>query len=364
MERCPTARSLDPVLENDSSVLGLVLRHSRSQPNELALKDANGSLTYRQLYERVVSVASAIHGLGVRQGERVALFLPDSIDFVLAALACLWLGAPFVPLSLDDPPARTARKLEDCEPALIIADRAHQKALPVDNPHPIVDPDILTGHVARDRPPLREPSGEAYVLYTFGTTGLPKGVTLPEAALRSSAAAMQSAVGFDSSTRSLSVFSLHFDGSYATLFPTLLAGGCVVIRSREHLLFLRRFIKGAIDDGATILNLSPSYLRLLLAHPHLSDLKQSQLTQLIVGGEECVAHDIERLWEIMPKLQVFNCYGPTETTIAVSAYEISREDVTTGRIPIGRPYPNVHFSLVDQRGELTGGPNETGELYI
>ena len=94
-----------------TGALDLMLRHAADRPDALALKDEKGSCSYAELVERVAATAAGLVSLGVEPADRVALWLPNSADFLVTALGCLWLGAPFVPLSMDDPPARLARAI-------------------------------------------------------------------------------------------------------------------------------------------------------------------------------------------------------------------------------------------------------------
>ena len=347
--------------------LRLVLRHAETQPGALALKDDEESLTYGELSERVAAVASGLAAMGVGPGDRVATLLPNSAAFVVAALGCLWVGAPFIPLSLEDPPARVERVLSDCDPKLVIV-RGGQ-------PSPSLAPPGVTagqfvdiaGVLARagDVPLMSgDPERDAYMIYTSGTTGAPKAVRAPERALVSAALAAAGGFGLDRSTRSLCVSSFHFDGSYGTIFPTLMTGGSLVIPKREDLLYLRGVFRVLLDDGITHTAFSPSYLRLLLSSSKLPALARSGLKTLGLGGEECLALDVARLWEVLPDLRVFNRYGPTEATIAVTTYEVSRADVASGRIPIGPPHEGARFYLVDDHGKVVEGAGTTAELCI
>jgi acyl-coenzyme A synthetase/AMP-(fatty) acid ligase len=205
---------------------------------------------------------------------------------------------------------------------------------------------------------------DVYFIYTSGTTGFPKGVRVQEGAFRHAVVNAAEVLGLDDTTRALCVSSFHFDGSYGNLFPTLVAGGALVIPRREELLYLKRFYSSLQDDGINHTSFSPSYLRLLLSGRGLPALAGSQLRTMALGGEECVAEDVARLWELLPGLRVFNRYGPTETTIAVTTYEVTPADVASGRVPIGRPHPGVSFWLVGDDGALIDKPNRTGELYI
>jgi non-ribosomal peptide synthetase component F len=161
------------------------------------------------------------------------------------------------------------------------------------------------------------------------------------------------------------VSPFHFDGSFSTLFPTMTGGGSLVIPRREALLFPRYFFRKVASERITATSFSPSYLRLLLASPHLGSLAQSDLRILALGGEACSASDIANLWDAAPQLRLFNRYGPTETTIAVSHFEITRDVIARGgAVPIGQPHPDSSFHLVDGDGRLVDEPDRVGELYV
>jgi acyl-coenzyme A synthetase/AMP-(fatty) acid ligase len=160
------------------------------------------------------------------------------------------------------------------------------------------------------------------------------------------------------------VSPFHFDGSYATLFPSLVAGGCVVIPKRERLLFVRKFFSAVLEEGITHTSFSPSYLRLVLGSPRLRDLAGSALRTMGLGGEQVSAEDLAALWGVVPELRVYNYYGPTETTIEVTTYQLDQPTVGSGPVPIGVPHPGVRFYLLGSDGELIGDADEVGELLI
>jgi D-alanine--poly(phosphoribitol) ligase subunit 1 len=343
--------------------LSLFMRHAMTRPEALAAEDDAESLTYGQLHERAGVFASGLVALGVVPGDRVALWLPNSVAFVTAALGCLWSGAAFVPLSVDDPPARLERIAYDCDPKVIVAHGplADSTGLWSTRSTQVDTVLALAGPVPA---PADDPERDAYLIYTSGTTGVPKGVRIPDRAFAWSIMTLASQFGLDPATRALCVSPFHFDGSFGTLFPTLVAGGSVVIPKREELLFVKRFYRAVLGAGITHTSCSPSYLRLVLSSPKLPSLKDSQLRTLGLGGEECVAADLARIWEVLPGLRIFNRYGPTETTIEVTTYEVDRDCVSFGRVPIGVPHPGVRFYLADEEQRLLSRPDEVGELYI
>ena len=205
----------------------ILLRHALERPGSLAAQDDMERLTYAELYERVAATAGGLWSFGVRPGDRVALRLSNSVGFLSVALACLWLGAPFVPISIDDPEGRVEQILTDNDPALAVVEA--DRTAPGLWGRTVVGPDELM----RTRGPVPEraqdPERDAYMIYTSGTTGSPKGVQIPVSSFGWSISATADGLGLDHSTRSLCVSPFHFDGSYTNLFPTLVAGGCVVI---------------------------------------------------------------------------------------------------------------------------------------
>jgi amino acid adenylation domain-containing protein len=343
--------------------LALILRHAADRPAAPAAKDDAEALTYGQLRERAVAFASGLSALGVGPGDRVALWLPNSVAFVAAALGCLWIGASFVPLSVDDPPARLARIVDDSDPKIIVG-RDDAVAPVGSSPRRTADVRTILGLAGPTPERATDPERDAYLIYTSGTTGVAKGVRIPERAFGWAIVATEKLLGLDPTTRSLCVSPFYFDGSYGTLFPTLVAGGSVSIPKREELLFVKRFYRAVLEEGITHTGFSPSYLRLVLSSPKLPSLGRSRLRTLGLGGEECLTLDLARLWDVLPGLRIFNRYGPTETTIEVTTHEVDRATISSGPVPIGAPHPGVSFYLVGDDQRVITGRHEVGELYI
>ena len=341
-------------------VLASVLGHAAAAPHRPAAKDEERELTYGELRAAAAAMAGGLRARGVAPGDRVALQLPNSVDFLVSALACLWVGAIFVPVGVADPPARVARVVEDCDPTIVLTNLA------IDAPHP--DAVDVTAMLDPDAPPTApvEPGDRpAYAIYTSGTTGTPKGVVIGRRALATAVWSWIDMVQLDRDTRAICVSPFHFDGSFSTLFPTITGGGSLVIPRREALLFPRYFFRKLTSERINTVSFSPSYLRLLLSSPHLDSVAQSDLRILALGGEACSASDISKVWEAAPQLRIFNRYGPTETTIAVSHFEITRDVIARGgAVPIGQPHPRSSFHMVDGDGRLIDQPDQVGELYI
>ena len=349
-------------------VLELILDRARTQPAAPAAKDAARELSFAKLEDAVVNLAGGLARLGVHDQDRVALHLTNSVDFLVAALACMWLGAAFVPLSRSDPAYRLSFIIEDCDPTLVLTSDSDLR--PRDTPDnlyrgrlSIPVSEVAAGH--EPPPRARREDRPAYCIYTSGTTGRPKGVLIAHDAFLCAVLAAARLLELRPETRALCVSPFHFDGSYGTLFPTPVAGGSLVIPHHESLLLPRMFFKTIAEEGITHTSFSPSYLRLLLSSPLLPGLAGSTLRTLAVGGEACLASDVQLLWATAPGIRVFNRYGPTEVTIAVTTFEVTPEVLERGPfVPIGPPHAGVIFRILDADGKVVDRAGEVGELYV
>jgi D-alanine--poly(phosphoribitol) ligase subunit 1 len=350
-----------------TDVLMVILDHVRIGPDRPAAKDLDRDLSYGELRDESARLAAGLAARGVQEGDRVALHLPNSVDFVVAALACLWIGAIFVPLAVTDPAARLEVILGDCAPAIIVTSDSCDDGIAAPSTlgrSPSATISELRSPAADLPAPSRAPERVAYAIYTSGTTGTPKGVLVDNAAFAAAVAATSNALGHNGDTRTLCVSPFHFDGSFGTLFPTLFSGGAIVIRPRDALLFPRVFFNAIKKEAITHTGFSPSYLRLLLSSPQMNQLDGTTLKSVALGGEASTAADIRSLWAAAPQVEVFNRYGPTETTIAVTNVKLTPEMIADGTVPIGKPHPEVTFHVVDESGRLVVEANRIGELYI
>jgi D-alanine--poly(phosphoribitol) ligase subunit 1 len=368
--RCPVVRKRafdEKSYLTMPDVLHEIVEQARTGPDLPAAKDLDRELSYAELIDEVSRLATGLASRGVSEGDRVALLLPNSVDFVVAALASLWIGAVFVPLAVTDPEARLATIVADCAPAIVVtSDASGDDAAP---------PRLLGGltlvpisALRAEEPALAAPidtsTRVAYMIYTSGTTGAPKGVQIGSAAFGAAVQSTTSALGLNRATRTLCVSPFHFDGSYANLFPTLYAGGVVVIRPRDALLFPPTFFNTVAREKINFSGFTPSYLRLLLASPRMNELGDSALEIIALGAEALPVADLRSLWSYVPEIRLFNRYGPTETTIAVTNVELTPDMIEEGTVPFGYPHSGVSFHLLDDDGIVIEESDRVGELYI
>ncbi|MER7134821.1 amino acid adenylation domain-containing protein, partial [Streptosporangium saharense] len=283
--------------------------------------------------ERAADLAGRLAAAGIGRDALVAVQMERGTDMVVALLGVAMSGAAYLPVDPDYPRARVAYVIEDSGAALVLTGL-----------------DDLPPAVAA--PPVRpRPGDTAYVLYTSGSTGRPKGVVVPHRALTNFLLAMRTLVGSTSRDVWLALTSLSFDISALELYLPLVTGGRIVVADADTARDGAALARLVRDEGVTHVQATPSGWRVLLS----GDLPR---VTALTGGEP-LAPQLAR--ELRPRVaRLVNVYGPTETTIWSTAWEVPEEP---GEIVIGGPIANTVVHVLDPAGSPApiGVP---GELLI
>ncbi|MGW8062456.1 amino acid adenylation domain-containing protein [Streptomyces ziwulingensis] len=334
-------------------------------PDTVAVRDAHGELTYRELHERANRLARLLVGRGAGPEQLVGLLLPRSADTLVAMLAVLKSGAAYLPLDPAYPDERLRLMVEDAQPACLLTDTAHAErdlgapagaAVVLDDPAVRAELASAASHdlTDADRAAPPAPGHPAYVIYTSGSTGTPKGVVVAHRSVLPLLAWTEKEFGADALRHTLAATSFSFDVSVAEVFTPLAAGGTVEIV--RNLLSLLDGDPPRWSGG--LVCAIPSVLGKLLER---TDLDLSART-LALGGEALPAALAERIAATMPDTRLMNVYGPTESTVYATAW---RPDgpFDGSAPPIGRPLGHVRAHVLDAAlAEVA--PGGTGELYL
>ncbi|MFE9577631.1 amino acid adenylation domain-containing protein [Nocardia sp. NPDC006044] len=307
------------------------------QPGAAALIDGDGTLTYAELADLVIDFAECLRCNGVRAGDVVGIQLPRGRAAVVAILGTLWARAAYVPLDPAYPAARLAAMIEDARPAaLVTADGVV----------------AMAGGVPR--------AGAAYVIFTSGTTGRPKGVLVSRRALAGFCAAAVDRYGLDADDRVLQFASLSFDASVEELFPALSCGAAVTLRDEDMISRPDLFLDRCAALGVTVLDLPTAYWHELVAALDRGEATMPATVRLtIIGGEAARPHAVRR-WQAVVGggTRLLNTYGPTETTVVATVADLTYW--AGDAVPIGTPLAGVTCRVVDAEGD----PASIGELLI
>ncbi len=324
--------------------LDAALEHAKLTPNKVALTDAVTRLTYAELRSRVEALAARLTAAGVEPGDRVALFLTRSASVPLAMLATMHVGGAYVPIDPAHPDARLSHVVNDSNPRLVLTERAlleRARELARSRACLCVDDAELAASPA----PTLEPAWDraAYVLYTSGSSGRPKGVVVPIGALANFLGSMAREPGMKASERVLSVTTVAFDIAALELLLPLTVGAELHVAPAEVVADGARLRSLLETGGFTLLQATPSSYRLLLA----AGLAENDELTALVGGEPLDHALAEELLARFPR--VFNLYGPTETTVWSTVRRVLPSD---NPVPIGAPIDRTSIYILDRHGAL------------
>ena len=324
---------------SDRCIHELFEAQARQTPDAVAVMFENDRITYRELNEQANRVAHYLREAGVENGELVGLFTSRSLQMVAALFGILKAGAAYVPLDERFPAERLDFMLKDSGVRVLMTDADWEKIAECR----AENPDRIFTNQQR-----------AYVIYTSGSTGQPKGVEVSHRAVVNLLNSIASRPSFSAGDTMLSVTTLSFDIAVAEIVLPLIVGGRVVIASREVAGDGVELARLLTSSGATVMQATPATWRLLLDAGWQGD----PALRVISTGE---ALDRPLADQLLTRCaELWNLYGPTETTIFSGAIQVT---ASAGPAPIGPPVANTRFYVVDQ--SMNPVPiGIYGELYI
>jgi amino acid adenylation domain-containing protein len=361
---------------------GLLTRTAAQRPEHVAVVCRDEQLTYRELDELSNRLARLLRDHGVGPGDRVGLLFPKSIRSVAAIFGILKAGAAYVPIDPQGPVTRAARILRDCRPRAVITTAARAEALraqwggervtdvmlTLDDAAGLPGPAVTWSGIERyDPAPVpndgRVETDLAYILYTSGSTGDPKGVMLTHRNALTFIDWCAATFAVGPGDRLSNHAPLHFDLSVFDLYNAIGAGATVFMVDEETAVFPASVGSFIERHGLTIWYSVPSALVQLLLHGDIAARDLSRLRLLLYAGEPFPVKHLRTLTEALPHVRIFNLYGPTETNVC-TYYEVPVPlPPEVDRIPIGRGCENFDVMALDEAGREIA-PGEEGELYV
>ena len=353
----------------------LLATSAERYPDKPAVQARGRSLSYGELQTRSNQLAHLLRERGVRRGDRVGLFFPKAVESLVAMLGVLKAGAVYVPLDPHAPTRRVAGIAENCGVRALVTTAERLRTLDASSLACAVlvsgegqgDAEIpwtaLDAYPTTTPPELSLEGDLAYILYTSGSTGQPKGVMLTHRNALTFVDWCATTFDIRPEDRLSNHAPLHFDLSVFDVYNALGAGATVSMIHEEIAVFPQRLAALMESQGLTVWYSVPSALVFLLMHGDLPARDLDRLRLVLFAGEVFPMKYLRQLADVLPHTELYNLYGPTETNVCtyhrVDRFRLAGQE----KLPIGRACANTEVFAVDGDGQRVG-QGGTGELFV
>jgi len=360
----------------------LIGRAARSHPNKIAYKYLNQALTYQDLDRKTNQLAHHLLDNGLKKGDRVGIFLPRSIETPIAVHAILKSGGVFVPIDTKMPQSRLAFILKDCQVKFIISTNTFASKLT-----PLLEnPDFQISTIGMNSEEFKENAKNitwdevfksdntvainisiveqdlAYIMYTSGTTGTPKGIMHTHRSGLSYAQLSQQQYNVQPEDIIANHSPLHFDISTFGYLTSPLSCATTVIISEAHTKFPMSLAQLIQKEKISIWYSVPVALMQLTNLPTFEGMGIDSVRWVLFGGETCPAPQLIKLMACWPQAQYSNVYGPAEVN-QCTYYTIPKDLNPEDSVPLGKIWPNTEMLILDDDDQPVA-EGEIGKLVI
>jgi len=349
--------------ERDQCVHQLVELQAASRPDALAVVHGEKQINYEDLNHRANQLAHYLRRHGVGLETRVGVLMQRSADWIVALLGILKAGGVYVPLDGSYPTQRLRFMVEDAEVKLLLTESGQPEVVEAGDTAEVVYLDKaweqLENESGENPENITQAENLAYLMYTSGSTGQPKGVGVTHRAINR-LVSNTNYVKFDESDRVAQISNASFDAATFEIWGALLNGSRLVVLEKETALSPTELGQQILDHQISVM-----FLTTALFHQMAQNRPEifASLTYMVFGGDAADAQFVQRVLEQGKPRHLVNGYGPTEGTTFTTSYEAETKDIGARTIPIGRALSNTQVWVLDQQRQMVP-VGVWGELHI
>jgi amino acid adenylation domain-containing protein len=348
-----------PEIDRSKSFSCLFREQAEKTPSMIAVEHNGTMLTYEALYKGSMGLAARFMNEGLPSGSPIALFMPRGIEMLKGILAAFHYGCAYVPIDVDFPGQRVREILAESGSSIVLTTRemlplvdelklsipALQKIILADQPDEIEPATNFEVHTSTD--------DLAYIIYTSGTSGKPKGAMIHQLGMINHLYAFIDVMGLNEEDVIAQTASPCFDISVWQFLAALMTGGRTYIVDKEKIREPALLIRAIQEGNVTIFQSVPSLLMGFLTNlPTQQDNTLSKLRWMITTGESLTVPLVKNWYSLYPDIPLLNAYGPTEASDDVTTYVVPYPPEGQLSIPIGRSIPNTRVYILNESLKL------------
>lgn len=342
-----------------------IKEYAQTQPDTLAFVNEEEKLTYGELWSQSERLAARIQSEALTDASPIIVYGHMKPVMAVSFLACVKAGHPYIPVDVSIPADRILKIINSSKAELLL----NNSGTSVDTGDAlisVVEPGVLEGDGVPETDPGRWVDGEDtfYIIYTSGSTGNPKGVQISADNLQSFTDWITNDFPVESGQVFLNQAPFSFDLSVMDLYPCLQSGGTLWTVTKDMINRPKLLFEALKQSNVNVWTSTPSFAQMCLMDPSYSEELLPELSLFMFCGETLPASVARQLKERFPKARVFNTYGPTEATVAVTSIEVT-DDVLNkySSLPVGSEKPETEIVIINEDGKAVQD-GEKGEIII
>jgi D-alanine--poly(phosphoribitol) ligase subunit 1 len=348
-------------------LINTIKEFAQSQPKAKAYISPDNEITYNELWEQSERMAAFLLNQNLTKHSPILVYGHMEPAMITSFLGSVKAGHPYIPVDISIPIERIVKIINSAQSELVINNSGKQLAIGQTAAAVVDYADIM---MQQDHVEPIDPSNwvkddeNFYIIFTSGSTGNPKGVQISANNLQSFVNWMVEDFPINGGLRFLNQAPYSFDLSVMDIYPALASGGAIFAITKDMIARPKLLFEALEKSKTQVWTSTPSFAQMCLMDPSFKEELLPELSVFLFCGEILPVGVSRQLLERFPKAKIFNTYGPTEATVAITSIEVTPEILESHQnLPIGKPKPDTQILLLDENGlEVPAG--EKGEMII